>query len=269
MSKPPGSVAEFDTEIRDRSAAPLDAGTRSRIVRDLVAVMPTYGVADYFRTKASLLDPQDLTVIARERAGGTCVGLAVVGWIDGRSTRFLHVKTMLIGEAWHRSQVLRLIWQALFAGLLRGGAGFPPVIVLKTYNPKSFSAMRAFAGVPDTAIFPAIGPAMGTDDFPADLMPAVRDIAATLSPGRVFDARTGVIKGAADGVTGFYPTLPLCGKAGIDSHFQAHVTPDDRLLGCLFVRSPQAAGRILKAFSVPGVRRFGGTAALPAQSAAS
>jgi hypothetical protein len=247
VSKSPGSVAAFDIEIRDRSSPPLDAGTRSRIVGDLVAVMPTYGVADYFRTKASLLDPQDLTVIARERASGTCIGLAVVGWVEGRTTRFLHVKTMLIGEAWHRSQVLRLIWQALFTGLLRNGAAFPPSIVLKTYNPKSFSAMRAFAGVPDTAIFPAIG----AEVFPADLMPAVHDIAATLSPGRVFDARTGVIKGAADGVTGFYPTLPLCGKAGIDRHFQLHMTPDDRLLGCLFVRSPQAAGRILKAFSVP------------------
>lgn len=243
----PGDVAGFDTEIRDRSSAPLDAETRRRIVGDLIAGMPTYGVADYFRTKASLLDPQDVTVIARGRAGGACVGLAVGGWMECRSTRFLHVKTMLIGEAWHRGPVLRLIWRALFIGLLRDGAAFPPAIVLKTYNPKSFSAMRAFAGVPDTAIFPAIG----GDAFPAALMPAVRDIAATLSPGRVFDERTGVIKGAADGVTGFYPTLPLCGKAPVDGHFQAHVTPDDRLLGCLFVRSPQAADRILRAFFVP------------------
>ncbi|MGQ9366536.1 hypothetical protein [Azospirillum sp. ST 5-10] len=247
MSTPCGAAAVIATDIRDRAAAPLDAGARRGIVRDLVAAMPTYGVAGYFRTKADLLDPQDVTVIARDRRSGACIGLAVAGWPAGGPARFLHVKTMLLGEAWHRGALLRAVWRALFIGLLRDGAAFPPVIALKTYNPKSFSAMRAFAHVPDTAIFPAVGPA----PFPASLLPTVRGIAATLAPGRAFDERTGVIAGAADGVTGFYPALPICGKSAVDEHFRSHLTADDRLLACLFARSPRAGERILRAFGVP------------------
>jgi hypothetical protein len=242
-----GHETGFITEIRTRSSPPLDADARADIAADLAAAMPTYGVADYFRTKPSLLDAQDVTVIARETGSGRCVGFAVAGWSARNPATFVHIKTVLIGEAWHRGPILRAIWRALFVGLLADGSAFPPVIALKTYNPKSFSAMRAFAGVVDTAIFPALG----RYQFPANLMPTVLDIAAELAPGHRLDQRSGVIEGAADGVVGFYPTLPLCGKALLDRHFQAHLTPNDRLLCCLFALSPRAGQRILRAFGVP------------------
>ncbi|EJN13531.1 hypothetical protein PMI42_03104 [Bradyrhizobium sp. YR681] len=239
--------ARFKTEIFTRSSPPLSTESQAGIVADLVAAMPTYGVADYFRTKPALLGAQEVTVLARETANGRCIGIAVADWCTGQSTRFLHIKTVLIGETWHRGPALAAMWRALFMGLLANGSPFPPVIVIKTYNPKSFSAMRAFAGVIDTVIYPALE----GESFPEVLMPAVRDIAAELAPGRRLDERSGVIEGAAEGVAGFYRTLPLCGKKKVDRHFQAHLTPDDRLLGCLFALSPRAGQRILKAFGVP------------------
>ena len=74
----------------------------------------------------------------------------------------------------------------------------------------------------------------------------VRDEGATL------DETTGVLEGAAEGVTDFYATMPLSGTEWIDTHFQRHVTPADRMLACLFTGGAVGAARILRAF---GVRR--------------
>jgi hypothetical protein len=225
----------------------IQPAERARIVSGLVSTMPSYGVAQYFSVKGAIFDTCDVVVIAESTELSAPVAMLAARWMVTDRGKLLHVQTLLIGEDWQRTTVIRQMWRRLFEELLSGSNGFPFVIALTTYNPKSFAAMAGFTLIPGTRMFPALrGGELGEGH-----LSFLRCVAATLNPGCRFDEKTGVITGGAGEVSdNFYRTLPLCGKAWIDDHFIAHVTPKDRVLCCLFVETTEAAARILHAFGV-------------------
>lgn len=238
--------------VNPRSDQPVEW---SRITERLASAMPSFGVSGYFAKKQALLSDSDIIVIVHDSIEDEPAGFLAASWSKTTEPRFLYIRTLLIAEQWHRSQVIHLIYRRLFENILDDGHDFPPVIVFKTYNPKSFAAMAAFRRVPGATVYPFIN-GVGNQS----VLPHVRAIAAELAPGSPLDEATGVLAGAADGVTDFYATMPLSGTEWIDTHFQRHVTPADRMLACLFTGGQAGAARILRAF---GVRR-GNAAIVPA-----
>lgn len=226
----------------------VPAAERSRIISGLVSAMPSYGVAQYFAVKAAIFDTCDVIVTAESTELSMPVAMLAARWVAADAVKFLHVQTLLIGELWHRTTLIRQMWRRLFEELLSRGNGFPALIALTTYNPKSFAAMANFTIISHTRMFPALRDGALSEDRLA----LVRRVAAALNPGCPFDERTGVINGGAGEVSeDFYRVMPLCGKSWIDDHFMTHVAPKDRILCCLFVETAEAADRILHAFGVP------------------
>src|SRR5438067_13698645 len=92
--------------------------------------------------------------------GETIVGVLSSRWCPLRpGTQFLHVTTQFVAETHRHGTVFRQCWRSHFAELLSGGAGFPRLIALKTYNPVVYCAMRAFTAAPQVTTYPALGAA--------------------------------------------------------------------------------------------------------------
>lgn len=221
----------------------VSGSEQRKVIDGLCRSMPSYNLAQYFSIKSDLFDDHDILIVAEPHGAGVVALLSAL-WMDTEDFRFLFIQTMLIGEKWHRTDMLRLLWRRLFEEALARDQ-FPRVIVFKTYNPKSFAAMANFASIPGTIMFPSL---QGEHPDPR-ILDAIRRIAVTLAPDCEFDEANGVLRGSAGGVD-FYRSLPFTAKPKIHEHFRQHVTPDDRVLCCLFIETASAERRILRAFGV-------------------
>lgn len=215
------------------------------LTRGLVAGMPNYKVSDYFDRKQKGLADSDFIVSVQDAVSKQTVALLVASWHQ-KDVVYLNIKTLLIAEKWQRSRAIHLAWRGLFQAILELEQQFPPIIVFKTMNPRSFVAMNAFRNIPGAIVYPSLL----TQPTPLAVTDIARKIAAELSPGREFNDSTGVISGGADGVVDFYSEVPRSGVHAIDTHFASFVTPCDRLLACLFTGGHLGESKILKAFGV-------------------
>ena len=224
----------------------------SRKIRsDLTRLMPSYGVSDYFETKTRLMEGNAFVVLVQNPVSTDFIGIIVAGYLRQFDNRVLNIRTILIAENQHRSNVIKLLWKGLYNKVISAGYKFPDIITFKTYSPKSYSAMATFSQLPGVDMFPSI-----SSENSSSCVVVARQISEVLSPGCEFDDGTGVIYGASEGVNSFYKTLPLCGRTEIDNFFKQHITQADRLLCCLFVHTAAAARRIVRAFggNTKGIR---------------
>jgi hypothetical protein len=203
-------------------------------------------MAALFAQRRDMFRDADVVTVATD-AGVAVAALSskLVTLPSGR--QFLHVLTQFVGDEYQhgRTRAFLYSWRDHFAYQYPDAARFPGLIVLKTYNPIAFCAMRAFTRVPGITIYPDLGAA---DQDPAGRALAVmvaRDVAA----GFPFDPRTGVIRGIgwpAD----LYPALPQSSHEDVNGYFARVTRPGDRVLAMLSVPTAREAAAILGALGV-------------------
>ena len=104
------------------------------------------------------------------------------------------------------------------------------IIAFKTFNSKSYNAMKVFARIEGVSVYPKLN---GLQD--SQIMQIAQEIAKTLEPNLNFQATTGVIEEAGGKVpSNFYPSRPTSNRLEVDEFFSANLTPKDRLL-CLLI----------------------------------
>ncbi len=239
-----------------------------RISRDLAKALPNLKIGDYFKVKPQIASNSDLVIVS-ENNNGEAIGLLTSKWYSARSFDFLHIMTIFIADRYQGTRLFKRMWQVHFEQLLRGERGFPSVFSLKTYNPISCALLRRVAAKANAYFYPLTDvdhPGWMTQqviEIANSIETGAEDVAAGLElsrPGSVsnttavhasLDTRTGVIAGGGNLVPiDFYPRLPKSSKQDIMSHFLQALTPEDRLLCCLFCPNPAMQRSILEQFGV-------------------
>lgn len=210
-----------------------------RVAAGLQRYMPSYGVAQYFEKKGHLvLSGADCACLAVDR-GETTAALLTCNLFPG----FLLINTLLIGERFQRTLLLKRMFGELFRRTFNAPGGFTDLLALKTYNPISYCALRIFSAIPGTGFYPGIDGQAPS----AAVQRLLQKAAATLNPECVYDPRTSVIKDCAYGVTEqFYIQRPICRDKRVNEYFRRHLSPHDRLLCGLYLESDQAKARLLR-----------------------
>lgn len=218
--------------------------TRRWLAEGLIHALPQLRMRELFRQRFDMFDQADLITVAV--VGNTVAGALASRWDtlpDG--TRFLHVTSQFVAERHRHGGIFRMSWRGHFTDLLSGDPGFPETIVLKTYNPVVYYAMRAFGLAPYVRMYPSVTAPQRPS--PARLAAM---IAAAISPEHEFHPGSGVIRGA--GVPAdLYPEQPACRDAQVNAYFARHARPGDRMLCLLQIPTRRGADTILRAFNVP------------------
>lgn len=228
------------------AGADLTAAREQWLVESLIAALPNMKMAELFACRRDMFSDADLITVAVD--GGCAVGALTSAWATLPSgARFLHVLTQFVGERYQsgRTHAFRVSWGDHFRNLVSGAGGFPRLIVLKTYNPIAYCAMRAFTRIPGVTIYP--DPDVATQaSGPQEL---ATQVAAEVAAAVPFDPGTGVLHGAGRPVD-LYPSLPTCSHPIVNEYFAAVTQPGDRVLAMLEVPSGAQAAAILNAFGV-------------------
>lgn len=210
----------------------------SGVAAGLQRHMPNYGVAQYFEKKGHVvLTGADCACVAVDREQ-TAAALLSGNFFPG----FFFINTLLIGERFQRTSLLKRMLAELFRRTFSTSASFTDLLVIKTYNPISYCALRIFNAIPATGFYPIIG---GRNVF-GRVKERLRAAAAMLDPECVYDPETSVLKDCAYGVTEqFYVCRPICRDGRVNEYFRKHLSPRDRLLCGLSLESDRAKERFL------------------------
>jgi hypothetical protein len=208
----------------------------SWLVDGLVAALPSLRMAELFALRRDMFRDADLITVAVDEHD-RAVGALCSRWAKLSSgTPFLHVTTQFVGERYRQTATFRHSW-AVHLNRVSGPEyyDFPPLLVLKTYNPSVLCSMRGLRRLPGVSVYPAVD-GQPTDAATEDL---AAEIAQLVSRGHRFDPATGVIRDA--GVpSDLYPDLPRSADRAVNDYFAANVSPSDRVL-CMLAVSTRAA----------------------------
>jgi hypothetical protein len=228
--------------IRPRLGFP--EATRRWLAEGLIHALPRLRMDELFRQRFDMFDEADLISVA-------VVDDAVAGALASRwdvlpdGTRFLHITSQFVAERQRHGGIFRMSWRGHFTDLLSGDPQFPETIVLKTYNPVVYCAMRSFGLAPYVRMYPSV-----TDPQHPSLARLAAAIAAAVSPEHEFHPGSGVIRGAGVPID-LYPELPACRDAEVNAFFAERAGPGDRVLCLLQIPTLRGASTILRAFNVP------------------
>lgn len=221
----------------------LTPQTEEWLTAGLTAALPGLRMRSLFQARMDMFREADLITVTVD--GETIVGVLSSRWCQlSLGPRFLHVTTQFVADTYRHGAVFRRSWYSHFADLLRDGSEFPSLIVLKTYNPIVYCAMRTFTAAPRTAIYPPISAAQ--DEA---LLATADEVARTVAPGRMFDRPTGVIRSAGSPAD-LYPEMPRSRDGTVNDYFATVLQPGDRILCLLSVPDQQGAQAILHAFGL-------------------
>jgi hypothetical protein len=248
---PPGreEVAVDGEAVQIMNLVPLIDLTPAReewLVNGLVQALPSLKMRELFSLRRDMFTEAGLVTVAVSEATGAVVGALSSRWVTLRpGVRFLHVTTQFVGDGYRHGMVFRQSWATHLAAVSAGPWGFPATIVLKTYNPRVFCAMRSFTQIPGVSFYPDLE---GTPD--ADTAWLAGQIARTIASEYPFDPVTGVVSGA--GVPAdLYPSIPKSTDTAVNRFFAETTRPGDRVLCMLMVPTPQAARAIMVYFASP------------------
>jgi hypothetical protein len=212
----------------------------------LAAALPSLNMRQLFDLRHSIFSEADLLTVAAEKDSGAAIGVLSSRWSALPSGQeFLHIQNQFVGERHQRGLTFGRSWGSHFAEIKRLGLTFPKLIVLKTYNPIAYCAMRAFARIPDVMIYPEVTVA---EQHPKAIMLA-EQIAKIIAVGYAFESETGVIRGIGIPAN-LYPALPMSANKDVNTYFAAVTQPGDRMLCMLQVPTERAAAAILSAFGI-------------------
>ncbi len=255
-----------DYKIYASKPSLFNGAALEQISRDLAKALPSLKISDYFKAKPEIASNSDLVIVSEDN-NGEAIGLLTSKWYSAGSFEFLHIMTIFIADRYQGTKLFKRMWQVHFEELSRSDRGFPSIFSLKTYNPISCSLLRRVAGKAKAYFYPLIDV-----DHPRWMTQQVIEIANSIETGtsEVFterdvhspelgsttaqlraslDTRTGVIAGGGNLVPiDFYPRLPKSAKPDIMSHFSESLTPEDRLLCCLFCPETSMKQSILEQF---------------------
>ena len=235
-----GGHADDRLEVFCLPPGTLSADTAEWLVTGLVAALPALKLRELFELRRDMLLDADYVVAAVDRPRDQVVGVLTSRLVElppGRD--FLHIMVQFVGEGYRQGTVFRRSWASHFTRLLAERVPFPEVIVLKTYNPVAYCAMRAFSRHPEIGFYPGN----------AGLRGLAAEIAANLSPDHPFDPGTGVISGVGVPVD-LYRERPESSAAEANDYFARHLQPGDRALCMLHVPTPSGQHAILSALGV-------------------
>jgi len=224
-------------------AVDLTASRERWLVDGLVDALPRLRMRELFALRMEMFREADLITVAVAQPSGAAVGALSSRWLtlDG-GERFLHVTTQFVGDGYQHGAVFRPSWSAHLTAVSAGRWGFPPISVLKTYNPVVFCAMRSLSRIPGVGFYPSLD---GTAP-PAVARLAVR-IANAISAGHPFDPATGVISDV--GVPpDLYPALPRSTDWVVNRHFARTTRPGDRVL-CMLTVPATAVPMVMRSFA--------------------
>jgi hypothetical protein len=242
-----------------RCPGDLTAEVEQWLTSGLIDSLPSMKMRELFAARLDMFRDADLITVAVD--GGAVVGALSSRWSTLPSgSDFLHVTTQFVAETHRHGEVFRKSWRAHFSTLLGRGDAFPRLIVLKTYNPVVYCAMRSFTGASGVTMYPAIGASPGTSanasasanasgSAGAGLTEVAALIATAVAPGHDFEPSTGVLR-SAGWPPDLYPRLPLSRDLAVNSYFAEHTRPGDRVLCVLDIPTTAGADMILHAFGV-------------------
>jgi len=216
------------------------------LVNGLVEALPNLKMRELFSLRRDMFTEADLVTVAVSQPG-VVVGALSSKWVTSPTgDRFLHVTTQFVGDGYRHGVVFRQSWTAHLTALCGDPSGFPPLIVLKTYNPRVFCAMQSFAQVPGVSFYPTVD----GDKPNAEAARLAGHVARTIAPEYPFNPVTGVISGV--GVPhDLYPDLPMSKNAVVNDFFAGATRPGDRVLCMLMVSMSQAASAVMQYFAQP------------------
>lgn len=217
------------------------------LVEGLVDALPSLKMRELFALRRDMFTEADLVTVAVSQPAEVVVGALSSRWVMSQAGgRFLHVTTQFVGDGYRHGVVFRQSWTAHLTALCGGPAGFPALIVLKTYNPRVFCAMQSFAQVPGVSFYPRVE----KDEPDPEAIRLADHVARTIAPGHPFDPVTGVISGA--GVPAdLYPDLPMSNDETVNNFFVRTTRPGDRVLCMLMVPTSQGASAVMRYFASP------------------
>jgi hypothetical protein len=232
-------------QIIDLTPEELTPTWEEWLVDGLAKALPSVQLRGLFTVRTDLLREADLITVAVCRPAGEVAGVLSSQWVtldDG--VRFLHVTTQFVGERYRDGVVFRRSWAAHLAAVGAGHRGFPSIIVLKTYNPRVYSALRSFGRLTGASFYP------GTDRDGSDtgIARLASRISRTISPECRFDPTTGVISGAVVPAD-LYPARSASANAAVNSFFARNTHPGDRVLCMLMMDTPQAVDAVMRHFT--------------------
>ncbi len=217
--------------------------TQRWLAEGLVRALPQLRMRELFQRRFDMFCQADLITVAL--AEGKVAGALASRWDalpDG--IRYLHITSQFVAEGHRHGGIFRMSWRGHFTDLLARNPMFPEMIVLKTYNPVVYCAMRAFGQAPYVRMYPALASAQNRAT--AGL---AAKIAAAISPEHAFDPSTGVIRGAGEPAD-LYPSLPISRDTDVNAYFARRTRPGDRVLCLLQIPTRRGAAAILAAFNV-------------------
>jgi hypothetical protein len=230
------------------AATNLSDNTRRWIVDGLVAELPNHQIEHYFRTKPYILANSDYVTVASASRTGRCLGLIAVSHRQASSGQtFTYIETLLVGESKHRAGVAMQLIAEAFRQVSVDQQGFPDLVAMKTYNPRTYQMMRRFGACEGAVFFPQIG---GSDSEDTKRM-ATSIASALISEIERFDSDTGIVHGGAVSIGAeFWPSFPACTEPAVNAHFVELMTPDDRLFCLLIAQTHIAKRSVLTALGI-------------------
>ena len=240
-------VAHLPCALRCSSGADVDGRELSWVEAGLRRALPHLRIREYFASKPDILSSSDLVVIASEHDSGECEAVLAARWHRERHP-FLHLTTLLVGARYQRSSLVRRMLALMWERLAAAPEGLPVTVALRTYNPSSYAAIRAFSRIGGVRLYPNVHG--GEQEI--DLRQLAAQIAPVISPECEFRSDTGVVVGGAGSVpSDFYPEMPSTSDGAVNDYFCRVLRPVDRLLCVLVVESRSAQARILKTLGAP------------------
>lgn len=219
-------------------------GRMQAIAYDLASSMPSYRVADYFRSKPDIVGPDSAVVLATDTETGRAEALlaATAHSLDG--VRYVSLDTILVAEQHQKTPLSTRMLACLVRGMAGSSQELPAFLMLTTGNPTSYCMMSAFVRLAGARVYPTISGEQHPDDA---------ELAATLArkhrPQFAFCKETGVLAGGAGKVPpDFYPQRPVSRHPQTNAYFSRHVGPSDRLLCLMSLPGSEARLRLWNFF---------------------
>lgn len=225
----------------------IDEDVMSVITEDLSKALPQLKMKDYFRVKPKVLNTSDYVTFAQNNEN-EFIGVLASKIYTLSVISFLHVTTIFIGNKYQGTRLFNHLWHSHFREILQINRDLPQAIVLKTYNPISYSLISKVSKRANSIFYPELSTNIAYSD---NIQKQVKEIAETIDPDSIFNFQTGVFKNGAGNVpSDFYPNLPrIACKATMD-YFNQYLIPSDRLLCCLFCEDFETQEKVINQFKV-------------------
>ncbi len=242
----PWSVrVSYDDVDMVMSDAPATLGTEvtGDLASALALALPDLRVPEFMAAQPRYFDDCGMLIAAYAADGGGLAGVLVSRVLAGFGVdRTLHVSMQLIAPRFRRTLLLKRMWALHLASVAADG-GIPELMAMRSCNPTVLQLLRGFARVDGIAAYPEID---GGEQDP-ELQRIATEIAERVCPGREFDPRTGVLRGAAI-PPDFYSDLPSGRDPAVNAYFRRHLTAADRVLCLVRITTETAKQRLLRAF---------------------